>query len=367
MALEFLNETHYDVLNKLNEELQYIDDIDTSHLNDLSVMRLSVILEALDERIDEAKRDKPYGSWLNDSKYVRDTILHDIVETLIGVKEAKMEEEKILVGESYYTRMARSDGLVGGYKAYVTKDDIHGWIPILENEDLLKIMEVLKVGDVEDFRNIYVGMANGRQDGLANLSFDHIAQSTPDAITEMVEYCESRWDSPWPWEIEAPEKLKHVIEYREEKKMNQLNEMYERMNVLLREFEEIHMNQFELVTAAQDMMKRVDGMITDLGKLSSSGIEVMAKAKASGDENVGPMQNALGEPLNAAVEALTDLKAALTMTMKELSGEEMEDMETDDEMGSPADRMGSRPSKDDIDVDDLSIDGDESERPTKEF
>jgi len=145
--------------------------------------------------------------------------------------------------------------------------------------------------------------------------------------------------------------------------MQRLNEMYSQMTELLREFEEIHMNQFELVNAAQDMMKRVDGMITDLGKLSSSGIEVMAKAKASGNGDINPLHNALGEPLNTAVEALTDLKASLTKTMRELSGEEMVD--DDLEMGSPEDKMGDRPEKDDLA--DLPITGDENERPTKDF
>ena len=126
------------------------------------------------------------------------------------------------------------------------------------------------------------------------------------------------------------------------------------------------MDQFEMVAASKEMMKRVDGMISDLGKLSSNGIETMAQAKSMGDDHiVQPMQAALGEPLNAAVSALTDLKASLSAATSEITGggssSSMLDLDDGmgDDMGSPMDAMGDDP------IDDVAIGGDEEERPMK--
>jgi hypothetical protein len=99
----------------------------------------------------------------------------------------------------------------------------------------------------------------------------------------------------------------------------------------------------------------------------------MAQVKASGDEEiVTPMQDALGEPLNNAVGALTTLKASLTRATSIITGQ---DGDMDDSgpsmngMSSPMDAMGSDPRGsmgNDKAIDNIDIAGDESERPMKE-
>ena len=109
-------------------------------------------------------------------------------------------------------------------------------------------------------------------------------------------------------------------------------------------------------------------MIADFGKLSSSGIEITAQVKASGDDQmIQPMQDALGEPLNNAVEALTTLKAALTKATNQIAGTDGGSFDGDNDMGSPMDAMGDNPRASDDALDNVDISGDDEERPRKEI
>ena len=234
----------------------------------------------------------------------------------------------------------------------------------------------MRHGTEVDFREIYVGMADGRPDALNVVSMEHIIASSKEALALIEKYCDARWDGPWAWETEAPEKLKMIIERREERTMQKIEQMKQKFSRILREFDEGTMNQFEMVAASTEMMARVDSMIADLGKLSSSGIEVMAQAKSMGDDAlVEPLQQALGEPLNNAVTALTDLKAALTGATNSItgSGPTMNNMNggdssMDGDMGSPMDAMGDDPSMGNGGpLDDVELGGDEEERVIKDI
>lgn len=371
MALHFLRESPDRIVNKLGKELAHIDpQINLSEYRAMTVHRLDREMERLREKMETAKTTSKYGSWLKDEGYIRDSILSEAIRLIAESKREAMRSERLIPGAVYYTGVSRFGRDVRGQRAIFEGQRFTGWMPFHEHAAVMKAREIMRHGDPKDFREIYVGMADGAPDALQEVSMEHITKSSKEALRMIERYCDSRWEGPWPWEIEAPERLKMMIEQREEKKMKDIREMQRGMQRLLREFEEGSMSEFEVVSAAQEMMGNVDSMISNLGKLSSSGIEVMASAKAAGNDTIAaPMQKALGEPLNAAVSALTDLKAALSSATSSIMGGEGGDLGMDDDMGSPMDAMGADPlgGDDSDDLTDIEIGGDDEERPVKEI
>ena len=366
MPLNFLRETNESILSKLKSDLSFIDSsIDFDELSGLTTRGLERKLAVVTENISKLKTGR-YGSWLSNEEYVRDTLLEEAIKCIIEGKNEEMDAERLIIGSVYFTDVKRFGNLIEGKRSVFMGPKYTGWMNFTESTAIAKAKQVLRFGNEDDFREIYIGLADGQPDALNSIKLSHITESSESALAEIEAYCDTRWEGPWPWEIEAPEKLKYMIESREESKMNRIEEMQRTMAKMLREAEEGTMDQFEMVAASKEMMKRVDGMISDLGKLSSNGIETMAQAKSMGDDHiVQPMQAALGEPLNAAVSALTDLKASLSAATSEITGggssSSMLDLDDGmgDDMGSPMDAMGDDP------IDDVAIGGDEEERPMK--
>lgn len=372
MTLRFLQETPDSILGKLKTDLSYIDPtVDFSVYESMTYRGVEKELDEISKSISNLKTGT-YGSWLHSEGYVRDTLVKEALENILENKANSMEAEDLVPGASYYTGVSRFGDLLEGQYAIYLGENYTGWIEFRESAAVAKAMTVLRYGSEVDFKEIYIGMADGSVDALNEVSLSHIAKSSPAALGLIEEYCDARWEGPWPWEVEAPEKIKHMIESREEEKMIRITEMQNSLAKLLREFDEGNLNQFEMVSAAQEMMAKVDSIISDLGKLSSTGIEVMAQAKASGDDNlVQPMQNALGDPLNQAVSALTDLKASLATATSDLSNGGGGSAMPDTDMGSPDDMMGDDPmaggSADADALADVDIGGDDEERPMKEL
>ncbi len=377
MALKFLQESPDHVLEKLAADLSFIDsDIDLTEYNNLTLTKLNREIAKIEEALTERRKNSTYGSWLLDEKYTRDTLVIEAIKTIAGQKRSLMREERLIPGMAYYTNVTRFGKTMQGHKCVFTEAGKAGWMPFRESVSISKALQVMRHGTEADFREIYVGMADGRPDALNTVSMEHIIESSKEALALIEEYCDARWEGPWAWEVEAPEKLKMIIERREERNMQKIEQMQRKFSRMLREFDEGTMNQFEMVAASTEMMARVDSMISDLGKLSSSGIEVMAQAKSMGDDHmVEPLQQALGEPLNNAVTALTDLKAALTSATNTITGQgpTMDTggdpaMDGGDDLGSPGDAMGGDPMMGgDPALDDVELGGDEEERVMKDI
>lgn len=379
MTLSFLQDTPDTILGKLKSDLSYIDpSVDFDVLESMTLNGVKKELSTVRESL-KSRKTGTYGSWLREEGFVRDSLVEEALQTIVESKSGQMRKERLIPGSTYYTSVSRFGNILEGKCTIYLGERYTDWIEFRESAAVAKAMTVLRHGTNEDFRQLYVGLADGRTDALNEVSLSHITESSEEALKLIEEYCDARWDGPWPWELEAPEKMKHMIESREEKKMIRITEMQNQAVALLREFDTNNLNKFEMVSAAQEMMSKVDSIIGDLGKLSSTGIEVTAQAKASGDDTlVEPMQNALGEPLNQAISALTDLKAALAGATSDLTGAAPagDDMGGDPmagdpmgDMGSPEDAMGADPMGGDADVDalaDVDIGGDDEERPMKE-
>jgi len=373
MALTFLDETNESILTSIRKELSTIDkSVDITALDEMSVIGLKKELKSIKEDISEMKTGV-YGSWLHDEKYVRNTLIEEAIQVSLDERKTQMENEKLIVGSTYYTGVSVNDKIIEGYKAVFMGSRFTGWMKLYESAPVAKAMQLLRHGTEDDFKKLYVGLADGRVDALAEMCIEHITESSASALKEIGAYCDSRWEGSWPWEIEAPEKFKYMIEIREERNMAKINEMKQGFKKILREFDEGIMDKYDLVSSVQDMQKKVDSMISDFGKLSSTGIEIVAQMKASGEESITePMQDALGQPLNDAVESLTNFKVALSGVTDDITGDEHHDgghNHHHHDMGSPEDAMGDNPS-DDIDgdaMDDIDIAGDTDERPMKDL
>jgi hypothetical protein len=220
------------------------------------------------------------------------------------------------------------------------------------------------------------------------VTLEHLAESTPDALASINEYCDSRWTGAWPWETVAPYTLRNKIQENIEMRMQTLNEMKGRFDAILKQLNEGDAERFEMLTVANDMGKTVDNMISDLGKLSAEGIEAVAKSRTTvGDDVASAFETALQGPINAAAEALTQLSAAVQTAVKQIEGGGEFDVGGLDglpggDMGSPMDAMGADPMGADPmgggmdggmggglsgDLADVSLDGEEGERPKKEL
>ena len=156
-------------------------------------------------------------------------------------------------------------------------------------------------------------------------------------------------------------------------KQKTLFEMKGRFDRILTNLLENDMERFEAINSVRDMATQVDGMIGDLGKISSSGIEAAAGARSVlGDGASSAVEQALGEPLSQAAEALAQLKASITQAINQIEGGDGAPSPAmdGDELGSPADAMGEPPVGGDElagDLADVNLDGAEEERPKKEM
>jgi len=226
-------------------------------------------------------------------------------------------------------------------------------------------------------------MADGRPDAIGQVTLEHLAKSTPDALVSINEYCDSRWTGAWPWETVAPYTLRNKIQENIEMRMQTLNEMKGRFDAILKQLNEGDTERFEMLTVANDMGKTVDSMISDLGKLSAEGIEAVAKSRTTvGDDVASAFETALQGPINAAAEALTQLSAAVQTAVKQIEGGG-DNFDVDGlggfpggDVGSPMDAMGADPMGDtgggmggDLsgELADMSLDGEEGERAKKEL
>ena len=352
------------IFESLQRDLSHIDPkLKLGRYRDLSVNKLSEKIDQCNSRIDKMRKGK-YGSWLKEESYVRETLLLEGLKLIEREKREKMQKERLVPGSYYFKDIVVENGHIDGKVAIYLGEDYTGWMPFSESMAVAKAMEVLRFGTTEDFRQIYVGLADGDPDHLSEISLRHITESSPRSLMLIEKYCDSRWVGDWPWEVEPPEKFKNLVENREEKRMKNINEMQRRFTRMLREFEQANMGQYEMITAAQDMSGQVDSMISSLGKIASSGIEVMAGAKAGGqDSDVQALQQVLGEPLNQAVTVLTDLKAKLDQATSAMAGDPAPDVDSDlpmdDDLGSPADAMGGDDPLADVEI------GDESDERVK--
>lgn len=109
-------------------------------------------------------------------------------------------------------------------------------------------------------------------------------------------------------------------------KKNAIAEMQASFALQVRRLNEDSMEKYEVMSDMQDTSDRIEKMIQELGKIMGEGLVTLkANAQVSlGPEAAEQVSGNLTEPLNGAVQALTDLLAQVKQTMQTLESGEMD-------------------------------------------
>ncbi len=295
--------------------------IDASVFESMSIDQIDTMLDRLYEREQRIIDISPYGSWLTDPVFVQIKILQDGLSNLREHREILEETEILVPGFTYYNGVRRFGNRIEGKLCmYLGEGRPVGWINFIDSIPIMKTLEVIKHGDVRDFRRLYVEAANGRADGLGNIDISHITESTDDALYEMEAYCDARWEGPWPWEVSAPYRLGRLIEEKKQMRMQSLYEMREIFNKMLFEFDMAGQENFEIVSMVRGMSENVQSMIEKFAKLAGDAMINLRAAvmTQSGDEGAMKVEHGLTQAVNQAADALARLKVELDNLTGEL-------------------------------------------------
>lgn len=384
MSLEFLNQTPERAFRKLERDLLLVNpDLDLRKFKSMTPRKLGENIAKLDLREQKIISESVYGSWLKDDRYVELKLLKEALEFLKEYKEGKEASETLVPRFTYYRGVKQfGQNLFGQRCFYIGESQKPMWVKFRLPVSIAKAFEVMRHGTDDDFRKIYVEMADGRSDGVAKVTLGHLTESSKDALAAIEEYCNERWEGPWPWEIPSPYKLRNKIEENREMRHESINEMRDRFNHLLEMLKEQEMDKYEVISAAEEMTSKIQGMIEDLGKIAGQGMLTLKdNARAAfGDQTAENLEGAVSGQINQAADQLSRLRASMEQVVEQMKSDGgMDDTGMGGDLGSPMDALGPEPGvpgeepeiggEDELagDLADVNLGGEETERPKKEL
>jgi hypothetical protein len=327
MSLEFLHDTPDIAFQRTIADLRTMNPkVDASVFENMSITQIDTMMERLQLREQRIIDESPYGSWLVDPVFMQIKMLQDGLSNLREHRLILEQSETLVPGFTYYNGIRRFGPRIEGQMCmYLGEGRAANWINFIDSIPVMKALEVVKNGDFADFRRIYVEIANGRADGLTNLSIRHITESTDKALLEMETYCDARWDGPWPWEVSAPYRLGRVIEENRQMRLQSLFEMHEILNRMITEADMADQESFEIVSMVRGMSENVQGMIEKFAKLAGDAMINLRAAVMTqrGDEGAMKVEHGLTNAVNQAADALARLKVELDNLVHELGTDSM--------------------------------------------
>lgn len=334
MSLEFLRDTPDVAFKRTISDLQTMNaKIDGSIFERMSIDQIDTLLDRLHEKETRIIDESPYGAWFEDPGFIQIKMLQDGLQNLREYREILEESEVLVPGFTYYNGIRRFGKRIEGQTCtYLGEGQPANWINFIDSSPIMKTLEVIRHGDTGDFRRLYVEMANGRADGLENISVEHITESSDQALLEMEQYCDARWDGPWAWEVQSPYRIGRIIEENKQMRQQTLVEMHEILNGILREFDAAGQEQYEIISMARSMSDGMQAMIEKLAKITGDGIinlKAMVMTKM-GDEAAMKVEHGITQPLNQCADAMARLKANLDSLVNDLQNHEPSDL---DQMG----------------------------------
>jgi hypothetical protein len=348
MSLEFLRDTPDVAFRQTISELQQINPkFEASVFETMSITQIDTLLDRLGRRERRIIDESSYGSWIEDPAFIQIKMLQDGLNNLREYIEVLEETEQLVTGFTYYNDIQKFGNRIQGQTCtYLGEGRPSHWLGFVDSIPIMKALEVVKHGDQNDFRRIYVEIANGRPDGLDNVTIEHITESTDDAIYEMEAYCDARWEGPWPWETQAPYKINRIIEEYKQMRQQTLYEMHQSLNAMLREFDESGQESYEIISTARQASEMVQGMIEKFAKLAG---EVMINLKAMvltklGDEAAMKVEHGLTSSVNATADALARLKVDIDGLVQDLTNHSPSDLDQMGGQGGDPSMGGGDPS-----------------------
>ena len=392
MALDFLNDTPEKAFRKLERDLLLVNpELKLGRYKGMTPRRLGEEISGLDAQRATMLAENTYGAWLQSESFVEMQLLKEALGHLKEYKEDRREEEQLIPGFTYYRRVQQFGNDLQGIRCYFRESATPMWVPWKMDMRAAKAFEVLRYGGEEDFRRIYVEMANGRLDALHRVSIEHLTESDDDALTAIGEYCDSLWEGPWPWEAPSPYSLRESIEEQQEMNLQTVNEMQAQFDNLLTRLHEEEMDKYAAIAAAEEMASTIEKMVQQIARLGGEGIITLKDQirVTMGDDAASQIEDTFLEPVRNAADALSMLRATIMKTVENLKGADAaggdmgmggmggdvgapDPMAGGDELGSPADAMGADPMLDDGDelagdLGDAALDGGDGERPIKDM
>ncbi len=378
MALEFTKRSLANDFRRVERDLHLVAHLDMRKFKAMTPKQLAIEIHKLKGIEKKIISEQSYGSWLTSEKFAENKMLVDALDILKEYKEGKLKNETLVSGFIYYRGVKQFGTVLEGQRCIIDRNRHPEWNKWSIESSVAKAIEVLQYGTEKDFRNIYIEMANGRADALENVALEHITESSQNALKLIEDYCDRRWDGPWAWEMPSPYKLRNLIEDNRDMKRSAIAEMQNRFSSIIGNMNNGEMNKLEVVQAAKEMSKKIQGMIEDLGKLAGEGLLTLKdnSRSAYGDKAAEELDR-IYEPINQAADTLSRLRAAMEDVTKQLESESNDYSGStggmqDGELGTPGDAMGDAPmGGDDLgvpgaeDLADVSLDGEMDERPMK--
>ena len=382
MPLEFTKRSLTNEFRRVERDLRLVSDIDLKKFKAMTPRQLEAAIAQLKTAERRVISEESYGSWLSSDKFAESKMMVDALGILKEYKLDKLAGETLVPGYIYYRGVKQFGSLLEGQRCIVDQNHQPEWQKWSVESAVAKAIEVLQYGTEADFRNIYIEAADGRADALENVTLEHLTKSSQGALKMIESYCDRRWDGPWAWELPSPYKLRNLIEDNRDMKKSAVAEMQDRFSTIIRQLNEGEMDKFEVVLAAKEMTKKIQGMIEDLGKLSGEGLLTLKDnaRSAFGDQSTANIEQ-IQEPINQAADILSQLRASMESVVEQLEGganagigaaAEVGD-QAGGELGSPADAMGEPPMGGELgvsgaeDLADVPLDGETEERPMKDM
>lgn len=398
MALEFLNDTPQRAFRKLERDLLLVNpQVDLRQYKNMTPRALGEELERLNDTETAMLHEQTYGAWLTDDKYVEHRLLKEAVTFLKDYKEERRVDEVLVPGYTYYRQVKQFGNNLAGHRCHFREGAGADWVPFKQPVAAMKAFEVLRHGNDDDFRTIYIEMADGRLNALQSVTLEHLTESSPDALKAIEKYCDGRWTGPWTWEIPSPYKLRENIEERKQMRHQAVSEMQGHFEQLIVRLNEGEMDKYEVIASAEEMSGTIEKMVQQIARLGGEGIIVLKDQirVAMGDDAAEQIEDKFVEPVRAAADALSKLRATIDSTVQKLKqgdvGGGLGGMDDElggglgGDLGSPEDALGgglddglggglddelSDPGEDALagDLAGVGLDGgDESERPMKDM
>lgn len=266
-------------------------------------------------------KELPYNGHVSDAQYGAALLAAKGLSYMADLAEAKDEATRLVDGMVYYVA-AENRGIVAGYRCMFKESRENCWVPFRADARTMKVMEVLKHGEDEDFTTLYLELADGRNIDAANgFVVEHITECSDEALDAMSSYCDSRWEGSWPWEQTAPRKLRRIVE--NDMANRRISDIRNRFDAEYDKLFEGEVEQSQVILLARKNIDDIEGMIADLGKLSAELMTTMRDqmntefGQGAGDE----MEAGVADSISGAVDALSKLRSAISDGAERLEGQ----------------------------------------------
>lgn len=380
MALEYFNDTPKQAFRKIEMDLNRINpSVNLRKYKSMTPLSLQEEIAKLDSRKNQIIKESSYGEWIHDESFVESRLLRDALSFLMEYKNERKMQESLVPGFTYYRKAKVNNNLLEGQKIYFREgNEPPMWAHFSMPLAVAKAFEVMRHGNENDFKTLYIEMADGRIDSMDNVSLEHLTESSEDALASIETYCDKRWEGPWPWEMPTPYSLRESIEENLKMATQNAREMQLRFDRLVTRLNEEEMDKYAVIAAAEEMSGQIEKMVQQVARIGGEGIITLKDQirVAMGDDAAAQIEDTFLEPVRNAADALSKLRATIGTAVDSLKDGDAApaapapgDMPMGDEgdsLGTPGDAIS--PDGEDLDdMADAAIAGEDGERPMKDM